>query len=144
MLVLLAAILMLSLEHTHGQTIKFLVVTESAQQDLNAKFSEGLKSVQDANPGFSLDMSKINFTRKFADDAFIELCNLLQSSQYTAIIDMAWGGWIKVQESYAEKMRFFYFLKRFFFFFQSIFQKHVAPSIVIYTNTALSYLVFFP
>lgn len=80
----------------NGQTIKFLVVTESAQQELNNKFSEGLKSVQDANPGVLLDMSKINFTRKFADDAYADLCSLLQSSPYTAIIDMAWGGWIKV------------------------------------------------
>ena len=79
--------------------MRFLVVTESAQPELNLKFSEGLKSVQDSNPGSVLDIDTVNFTRKFADDAHTELCNKLQSGTYTGIIDMAWGGWIKVKIS---------------------------------------------
>ena len=79
-----------------GQNVKFLVVTESAQPELNAKFTQGLKTIQDSNPGTVLDIDNVNFTRKFADDAYTELCNKLQSGTYTAIIDMAWGGWIKV------------------------------------------------
>ena len=79
-----------------GQNVKFLVVTESAQPQLNSNFSQGLKSVQDSNAGSNLDMDFISFTRKFADDAYTDLCNKLQSDTYTAIIDMAWGGWIKV------------------------------------------------
>ncbi len=79
-----------------AQNVRFLLVTESAQQELNAKFSDGLKEVQDANSGSSFDFNTVNFTRKFADDAYTDLCNQLGTGTFTAIIDMAWGGWIKV------------------------------------------------
>ena len=40
-------------------------------------------------------MATINFTRKFAEDAYQDLCNRLQSDSFGVIVDMAWGGWIK-------------------------------------------------
>ena len=73
-----------------------MVVSESAQQELNNKFSEGLKTVQDSNPGAIFEMETINFTRKFSEDAYTELCSILQKDNFVAIIDLAWGGWIKV------------------------------------------------
>ena len=73
-----------------------MVVSESAQQELNNKFSEGLKAVQDSNPEAVFEMEKINFTRKFSEDAYTELCSILQKDNFVAIIDLAWGGWIKV------------------------------------------------
>ena len=82
-----------------SQNVKFLVVTESAQPQLTSNFTEGLKQVQDSNPGVILDINTISFTRRLADDAYIELCSKLQSDTYTAIIDMAWGGWIKVNNT---------------------------------------------
>jgi hypothetical protein len=80
-----------------GQRLKFLLVTESAQQELNNKFAEGLKTVQDSSSGTVLELKTINFTRKYADDAYTDLCAMLSSDSFTAIIDMAWGGWIKVK-----------------------------------------------
>lgn len=78
-----------------GQTIKFLLVTESAQPELNSKFTDGLKQVQDTNAGSTFEVEAINFTRKFADTAYEDLCSILNSNTFTAVIDMAWGGWIK-------------------------------------------------
>ena len=84
------------LQLVRGQTLRFVVVTESAQQELNSKFSNGLKEAEDSNPGSRLEMKTLNFTRKFSEDVHNELCNVLQSGSYSAIIDMTWGGWIKV------------------------------------------------
>ena len=79
-----------------GQQVKFLLITESAQPGLNSKFTEGLKVVQDANPGAVLEIETVNFTRRLAEDAYQDFCNILQSrGPLTAVIDMAWGGWIK-------------------------------------------------
>ena len=62
-----------------------------------SKFSNGLKVAEDLNPGVVLEMKNINFTRKFSEDAQTELCNVLKSDRFVAIIDMTWGGWIKVR-----------------------------------------------
>ena len=89
-------IIFATVSFVRGQTLRFVVVTESAQQELNSKFSNGLKEAEDSNPGSRLEMKTLNFTRKFSEDVHNELCNVLQSGSYSAIIDMTWGGWIKV------------------------------------------------
>ena len=58
-----------------GQTINFLLVAESAQPSLTTKFTNGLKIVQDSNPGSLFEVTTINFTRKYAEDAYQDMCN---------------------------------------------------------------------
>lgn len=92
---LLTIISYLFFSSCQGQSFKFLLVTESAQPELNSKFTDGLKIVQDENPGSIFEVEAINFTRKFAESAYEDLCSILNTNTFTAIIDMAWGGWIK-------------------------------------------------
>ena len=58
-----------------GQIVNFLLVAESAQPSLTSKFTNGLKYVQDNNPGFQFEVVTVNFTRKYAEDAYQDMCN---------------------------------------------------------------------
>ena len=100
----LTTLLLACLDQGQAQNkgIKFILVTESAQPELNSKFSNGLKAVQDQNPDFRFEIASINFTRKYADDAYAEFCSLLQSQAFAAVIDLTWGGWIKGRKKGAE------------------------------------------
>ena len=53
-------------------------------------------------------MKTINFTRKFSEDAYTELCNVLQSDRFVAIIDLTWGGWIKVHYYFIRALNFIF------------------------------------
>ena len=80
---------------TQGQAdIKFLLVTESVQSHLNDKFSDGFKKVESSTSD-TFTFEAISFKRKDSDAAHTEMCQMLQTGEYSAVIDMAWGGWIK-------------------------------------------------
>ena len=81
--------------------IKFLVVTEKLQPAMNARFSEGLTAAQDAT-GETFEMVNIEFERKNSDAAYEEMCNELGSGEFSAVVDMAWGGWIKGRKTAAK------------------------------------------
>ena len=66
---------LLNIKCSKGQTINFLLVAESAQPSLTTKFTNGLKIVQDSNPGSLFEVTTINFTRKYAEDAYQDMCN---------------------------------------------------------------------
>ena len=66
---------LLNIKCSKGQTINFLLVAESAQPSLTTKFTNGLKIVQDSNPGSLFEVTAINFTRKYAEDAYQDMCN---------------------------------------------------------------------
>ena len=78
----------------HGQDIKFLLVTESTQSHLNDKFSEGFKRVESATSD-TFTFESISFKRKDSDVAHTDMCQMLETGAYSAVVDMAWGGWIK-------------------------------------------------
>ena len=66
---------LLNIRFSKGQTINFLLVAESAQPSLTTKFTNGLKIVQESNPGSLFEVTTINFTRKYAEDAYQDMCN---------------------------------------------------------------------
>ncbi len=64
------------------------------------RFEEGFTSVE-SNTGETFDFSRIDFTRKTSDEHYQELCLRLGSGDYSAVVDMAWGGWIKGRKTAA-------------------------------------------
>ena len=92
-------LLLCALPTTRAQ-IKFLLVTESAQQELNERFGDGL-SAAEASTDDTFTFEWVNFTRKTADEAHTEMCAKLRSGEFSAVIDMAWGGWIKGRKTAA-------------------------------------------
>ena len=61
-----------------------------------------------------MEMKTINFTRKFSEDAYTELCNVLQSDRFVAIIDLTWGGWIKVHYYFIRALNFIFVPEKIF------------------------------
>lgn len=74
--------------------IKFLVVTEDAQPEMNQRFADGLQAAQ-TETGEAFDMFDIKFARKTADAAHEEMCTELKSGDFSAVVDLSWGGWIR-------------------------------------------------
>ena len=97
----LALLLLLSsLSGAAEGVINFLLITESAQQELNERFKEGFKSVEE-DTGETFDFTAVNFTRRTSDDHYEEMCLGLGSGDFSAVVDMAWGGWIKGRKTAA-------------------------------------------
>ena len=87
------ALVLMALPGTLAQT-KLLLITESVQSHLNNKFEEGIKRVQDST-GDVFDIDPIVFKRKESDARHTDMCSKLADGTYSAVVDMAWGGWIK-------------------------------------------------
>ena len=64
------------------------------------RFKEGFVAAE-ATTGEQFDFDAVNFTRKSSDVHYEEMCGLLSSGDYSAVVDMAWGGWIKGRKTAA-------------------------------------------
>ncbi len=68
---------------------------------ISFRFKDGFKSVE-SSTGETFDFTAVNFTRKTSDDHYQEMCSALGSGEFSTVVDMAWGGWIKGRKTAAE------------------------------------------
>ena len=79
---------------TQAQDVKFLLVTESTQGNLVQAFTDGMKMVETSS-GKTFEVDNIEFERKKSDEKYQDMCTKLKTGTFSAVVDMAWGGWIK-------------------------------------------------
>jgi hypothetical protein len=87
--------LLLVLGATVAQKTNVLLITESASQEMNGEFMAGLKMAEAELTGETFDYKSVSFERKLSDTAYTDMCNQLKTGEYSAVVDLSWGGWIK-------------------------------------------------
>lgn len=88
------SLLLLIILGSSVQGIDVILVVESTQKNLTKVFDKKFPEVETlTQKKFSYEL--IEFQRSKSDDIYADLCTLLASGKYSAVIDMAWGGWIK-------------------------------------------------
>ena len=88
----------LQLQAAVAQKINVLLITESASQDMNTEFKDGLTAAEAdlaSTTGDTFDYVSISFDRKMSDRVHTDMCSQLLQGQFSAVVDLTWGGWIK-------------------------------------------------
>ena len=65
------------------------------------RFSSGLKDAE-SSTGETFSITPMSFRRNESDARYEDLCAQLETGQFSAVVDLAWGGWIKGRKTAAE------------------------------------------
>lgn len=58
-----------------------------------SRFTSGLATAQSSNNGFSFNMEKADVDRDNEEASYNATCDLANSQEFSAIVDLTWGGW---------------------------------------------------
>lgn len=82
---------------------KIRLISEKEQQEMVARFTSGIASVQAATDGLTIGVESVPIDRENDMIQLNETCDLLQGEgDYSLIVDLSWGGWMGLRDQAEE------------------------------------------